>query len=225
MQLHLLDPDYSGAERARANFALALRLALLFVALLWLVHGVDRALGLELARFGIRPRQASGLTGILWAPLLHADWRHLFDNSLPLLVLVTGMLYLYPHSALRVMPAVYLGAGAAVWALGRDAVHIGASGLVYGLAAYIFAGGILRRDVRAVAAAMAVYFLYGTLVFGILPIRSGHSWETHLAAAVLAVLLAIRYRRLDTPPRKRYGWEDEDDAADADVAGDSRDSR
>ena len=69
----------------------------------------------------------------------------------------------------------------------------------------------MRRDVRAVAAAMAVFFLYGTLVWGVLPLESGTSWETHLAAALLGGLTALHYRRLDVPPRKHYAWEDEDD--------------
>ena len=153
----------------------------------------------------------AGLPGILLAPLLHGSFAHLFANSLPLLVLGTGILHLYPNSALKVIPAVYLGPGTAVWLFARAADHIGASGLIYGLVSYMFVAGLIRRDRRAIAASLLVYFLYGTLAWGVLPIKPELSWETHLAAALIGLVLAIALRRLDIPPRKRYAWEDEGD--------------
>jgi membrane associated rhomboid family serine protease len=208
VQIHIPDPDYTSSERAEANFWLAARIALSFVAALWLVQFLNWGLNLELQRFGVRPRQFAGLPGILLAPLLHGGFPHLITNSVPLVVLGTGMLYLYPNSALKVLPAVYLGAGVAVWLFGKAlSVHIGASGLVYGLVSYVFVAGVIRRDRRAIAASMLVYFLYGTLVWGVFPIKPGVSWETHLAAALIGLAMAIAFRRLDIPPRKRYDWE------------------
>ena len=209
MQLHIPDPDYTSSERARANFRLAFKIALGFVALIWLIDILNWALDLELQRFGVRPRQFAGLPGILLAPLLHGGPVHLIANSLPLLVLGTGMLYLYPNSAVKVLPAVYLGPGIAVWLFAGGSIHVGSSGLVYGLVSYIFVAGIIRRDRRAIAASLLVCFLYGTLVWGVLPIRPGVSWETHLAAALIGLLLAFALRHLDVPPRKRYSWEGE----------------
>jgi membrane associated rhomboid family serine protease len=84
--------------------------------------------------------------------------------------------------------------------------------LVYGLVSYIFVAGLIRRDRRAIAAALLVAFMYGASVWGILPIERGVSWETHLAAAAIGLLLAIALRHLDVPPRKRYSWEDEGDS-------------
>jgi membrane associated rhomboid family serine protease len=214
MQLHIPDPDYTSSERARASFRLAFKIALGFVALIWLIDILNWALDLELQRFGVRPRQFAGLPGILLAPLLHGGPVHLFANSLPLLVLGTGMLYLYPNSALKVLPAVYLGPGIAVWLFAGGSIHVGSSGLVYGLVSYIFVAGIIRRDRRAIAASLLVSFLYGSLVWGVLPIRPGVSWETHLAAALIGLALAIALRRLDIPPRKRYTWEDEEGEQD-----------
>jgi membrane associated rhomboid family serine protease len=209
MQLNLPDPAYNNSERAQGNFRLALKVSLCFVALLWVVTLLDWGLEMELTRFGVRPRSLPGLPGVLVAPLLHGDFSHLISNSLPLLVLGTGMLYLYPHSALKVIPAVYLGPGLAVWLFGRPPLHIGASGLVYGLAIYILISGIIRRDTRAVSAAMLVFFLYGTLLWGLLPNHSSISWETHLIAALIGLVLALLFRRLDVPLRKRYDWENE----------------
>jgi len=211
MQIHLPDPAYTSSERARASFRLAIKIALGFVALLWLAQLLNWGLDLELERFGVRPRQLGGLPGILIAPLLHSGFSHLTANSLPLLVLGTGMLYLYPNSTLTVIPAVYLGPGVAVWLFARESVHVGASGLVYGLVSYIFVAGVIRRDRRAVAASLLVCFLYGTLAWGVFPSKPGVSWETHLAAALIGVILAVVLRRLDIPPRKRYEWEDENE--------------
>lgn len=214
MRADIPDPAWTGSERARANFRLAARIALGFVALVWLIQLLNWALDLDLERFGVRPRELAGLPGIVFAPLLHGGFGHLLANTLPLLVLGTGMLHLYPGSALKVIPAVYVAPGIAVWLFARaSSVHIGASGLIYGLVGYIFVAGVIRRDRRAIAASLLVAFLYGSLVWGVLPIEPGVSWETHLAAAVTGVALAITLRHLDIPPRKRYDWEDEADEA------------
>ncbi len=211
MQIQIPDPAYTGSERARANFRLAVKIALGFVALLWLIQLLNWGLDLGPTDFGVRPRQWSGLPGILFAPLLHGGFGHLIANSPPLVILGTTMLYLYPSSAVRVLPAVYLGPGIAVWLFARGSSHVGASGLVYGLVTYIFVAGLIRRDRRAIAASLLVCFMYGALVWGVLPIERGVSWETHLAAALIGLVLAIALRRLDIPPRVRYTWEDEND--------------
>ena len=204
------DAVRAASERARHNFRLALKLTLAFVALLWLIELLNLGLDLGVDDFGVRPRRLAGLFGILVAPLVHADFAHLFSNSLPLIVAGTAMLYLYPQSSLRVLPAIYLGPGIAVWLFARDGTsHLGASGLVYGLVSYIFVAGLIRRDRRAIAASLLVSFMYGALVWGVLPIKRGVSWETHLAAALIGLGLAILLRRLDLPPRRRYSWEDE----------------
>ena len=145
---------------------------------------------------------------------MHGGFDHLIANSPPLLVLITAMLFLYPNSTLRVLPAVWLGPGIVVWLFGRESVHFGASGLVYGLASYTFVAGLLRRDRRAIAASLVVWFMYGSLVWGVLPAPFGVSWETHLSAALIGVALALALRRLDVPPRKRYVWEGEGDESD-----------
>jgi membrane associated rhomboid family serine protease len=228
MQIHVPDPAYTGSERARANFRLAVKIALGFVALLWVIQLSDWALDLGPAEFGVRPRQLAGLPGILVAPLMHGGFGHLIANSPPLAVLGTAMLYLYPRSALRVLPAVYLGPGIAVWMFAQGSSHVGASGLVYGLVSYIFVAGLIRRDKRAIAASLLVSFMYGALVWGVLPIEVGVSWETHLAAALIGITLAITLRHLDIPPRRRYSWEDEGDEHeqdDSDRHGEPKQSR
>ena len=209
MQIHAPDPRYTGSRQMRTNFRVAVEIALAFVALLWLIQMFNWTLDLELQRFGVRPREWRGVIGIFLAPLLHADFQHLLANSLPLLVLGSVMLHLYRHAALRVLIALYLGPGLAVWLFAKGGVHIGASGIAYGLVAYILVAGLIRRDRRAIAASLLVCFMYGTLVWGVLPIKPGVSWETHLSGALIGIVMAFIFRHLDIPPRRRYSWEDE----------------
>jgi len=209
MQIHVPDPRYTGSRQMRTSFRMAVEMALAFVALLWLILLFDWALDLDLRRFGVRPQDWRGLAGILFAPLLHANFAHLIANSLPLVVLGSVLLHLYPRAAPRVLLAVYFGPGILVWLFARGGVHIGASGMAYGMVTYILVAGLIRRDRRAIAAALLVCFMYGAFVWGVLPIEPGVSWESHLAGAAIGLVLAIAFRRLDVPPRRRYSWEEE----------------
>ncbi|MGH8714532.1 MAG: rhomboid family intramembrane serine protease, partial [Casimicrobiaceae bacterium] len=195
MQTGISDPAHTAPGPTKAHFRRAAGIALAFVALLWLIELLNAAFDLGLARFGVRPRELAGLPGIVLAPLLHGGPSHLVANSVPLLVVGTAMLHLYPDSARRALPWIYLGPGVAVWLFARGGIHVGASGLIYGLASYVFVSGIIRRDKRAIAASLLVSFIYGSLAWGVLPIRPGVSWETHLAATLIGIVLAIALRR------------------------------
>ena len=142
MHFDVPDPRYTGSADSRALLKLAVRLAVGFVILLSLIHLMNWGLDLDPWPFGVRPRQWSGLVGIVTGPLVHSDFAHLFANALPLATVGAAMLFLYPNSALRVLPSVYLGSGLFVWLFGRGAVHLGASGLVYGLVSYVFVAGL-----------------------------------------------------------------------------------
>ncbi|HEY8244378.1 MAG TPA: rhomboid family intramembrane serine protease [Casimicrobiaceae bacterium] len=209
-------PDYTGSPRVRAGFQLALRLSLAFAALLWAIQFLNFALDLDAAPFGVAPRTLAGLAGLLFAPLMHGGFDHLVANTLPIVILGTTMLHLYPRASPIVLPAIWIGPGLAVWLFASGGVHLGASGLIYGMVAYVFAAGLIRRDRRAIAASMVVAFLYGASVWGVLPIQRGHSWETHLAAALIGLALAFALRRRDVPPPVRYDWEDEPGIVDLD---------
>lgn len=211
MKIHLPDPDYVTSDRAKKSFALSLKLALSFVALLWGVFLADWFLGLELTRFGVRPGRAEGVIGVFAAPLLHGGLSHVSSNSVPLFVLLAGALFVYPSAAVRALPVIYVVSGLLVWVFARPSNHIGASGLLYGLLTFVFLSGVLRRDARSIALSMLVFFLYGGMAWGVLPIKEGVSWEYHLAGAVVGIVCALIWRRFDVPPRKRYDWEDEDE--------------
>lgn len=203
------DPDYLTSDRSKHNFRLALKVTLGFVVLLWAIHLLNWGLGYTLNRFGVWPRSLSGMVGVVAAPLLHSGFTHLFQNSAPLLVLGTGMLFVYPNASVRALPTIYVGTGLLVWLLGRGSIHIGASGLIYGMLAFVFFSGIVKRDARGVALSMLVFFLYGSMTWGIFPQGNSVSWESHLAGAAVGTVLALRFRRWDIPPRKHYDWEDE----------------
>ena len=210
MPLDKPDPRFTQSRRARRNFSLSLRMSLVFIGVLWTVFIFDQAFGLRLGQFGLRPGSLPGLIGVVSAPLLHANFQHILSNTLPMLISLTAILYLYPNSALRVIPLVWIGSGALAWLIGRPNLHIGASGLIYGLLAFVFISGILRRDLRSVSVSLLVGFLYGSMVWGVLPTRPQMSWEMHLSGALIGVMLAFLFQKWDRVPVVRYEWEDDD---------------
>ncbi len=221
MQLQVPDPAYTTSPRARANFRLAVKLTLGFLAVVWAVFLFEQITQISLSRFGLRPRDSFGLLGLITTPLLHGSLAHISSNSLPLFVGGVAMLFLYPHSSLRALPMIYVGSAALAWTFARPSVHIGASGLVYGMLAYVFVSGILRRDLRSVGVSLMVWFFYGSMIWGVLPAGRGMSWELHLSGAVFGVVLAFLYRDWDRPPVKRYDWDDEDDDDDSYAPGET----
>ena len=214
MPLDKPDPRFTQSRRARRNFSLSLRMSLVFIGVLWTVFIFDQAFGLRLGQFGLRPGSLPGLIGVVSAPLLHANFQHILSNTLPMLISLTAVLYLYPNSALRVIPLVWIGSGALAWLIGRPNLHIGASGLIYGLLAFVFISGILRRDLRSVSVSLLVGFLYGSMVWGVLPTRPQMSWEMHLSGALIGVMLAFLFQKWDRVPVVRYEWEDDDSVPD-----------
>lgn len=210
------DPGYRDAAgpvphgRDAGRLGRAFATALGFVLLIWGIKLAEMGAGWNLTPFGVYPRDPEGLPGILWGPLIHGSVAHAFSNTAPLLVLLTALLYGYPRSAGIVIAVIYVGSGLGVWLFGREAYHLGASGLTFGLLFFVFGAGVLRRDRRAIALALLVSFLYGGMLSGLVPGKPEVSFESHVAGAVLGAILAVLLRYWDPPPpRKRYDWEDE----------------
>ena len=198
-------------QRLRIAFAIALS----FVLLLWTVKLSEYFGGLDLTRFGIYPRHTGGLAGVLFSPFIHGSFAHLFANTAPITVIGTMLLYGYPRAARVLLPVVYLGSGFAVWLFAREAYHIGASGLAFGMLFFVLTVGILRWDRRAIAITLVVSFLYGGMIWGVLPLAREVSFESHLSGAIIGVVLAFLLRHRDPePPRKQYSWEREEAEAD-----------
>lgn len=187
----------------------------LFVAFLWLIKIIDAVFALELAQYGIKPRTLSGLRGILLSPLIHGSWLHIFANTLPLFILASALAYGYPDAARIALPAIFLVSGVCVWIFARGSYHIGASGLTHGMMFFVFVSGVLRRDRRAIALALLVFFLYGGMIWTIFPGDPHVSFESHLFGAIVGVALAFLLRGHDpAPPPKKYEWEDEQNTTD-----------
>jgi len=180
-----------------------------FVFLLWIIKISEMIFNLNFIALGILPRSVAGIPGILLSPLIHANIKHLFSNSLPILFLGTGIIYFYRKSSYKVILIIYFGTGLLDWLFARKAYHIGASGIIYGFVAFLFFSGIIRRDTRAIALALLVTFLYGSLIWGILPLDNGISWESHLFGSIMGIFCAFIYKKSD--PAIKYEWEYEDD--------------
>jgi len=159
---------------------------------------------------GILPRDGFGLMGIITAPLIHGDFSHLISNTFPIIVLGWIVFFFYPKISFFLFTFVYIITGLLVWLLAREVYHIGASGLVYGFVSFLFFSGIFRRDNKSVALALIITFLYGGLVWGVLPGMKGISWESHLFGAIAGLVAAYIFRKVD-PPSKKYDWEDEEE--------------
>ena len=188
---------------------------LLAVIIVWLIKGVELFFELHFNQFGIAPQQLMGLLGILVAPLIHGSFEHLLSNTLAMFILTTALFYEYPKSAKLTLLLIYFGSGLGVWLFAREAYHFGASGLTHGMMFFLFIIGILRRDKPAMALSMIVFFLYGSMVWGILPTKEEISFETHLFGAMMGTIAAFVFRHRDPKPEeKKYSWELDDEVSE-----------
>lgn len=188
----------------------SIRYPALFVALLWVVKGYEIITAADLSALGNYPRKLYGIMGIFTSPLVHGDMNHLLTNSVPILLLGSLLIYFYPASSRKVIPAIYLFTGSAVWLLARPVYHIGASGLVYGLAFFLFFSGVFRNDMKSLVISFFIIFMYGGIVWGLVPYLIGVSWESHLSGAVSGIVLAWVFRYMDLPPKEPWQLMDDE---------------
>lgn len=174
-----------------ASFRFPLTLVLAMI----LIFALDALGQLALYEFSIYPRRLSGLIGIVTAPLLHGDLSHLFNNSLPILVLGGALFYFYPRKAYPVIWISWLASGIFTWLWGRENYHLGASGLIYAWAAFIFVSGLIRGRSQLLAFSLLVVFLYGGMAWGLLPVEERVSYEGHWAGALSGLALALYFRK------------------------------
>jgi membrane associated rhomboid family serine protease len=186
----------------------------LLVTVLWLIKLIEVGFQVSFSDYGLLPQTFTGLRGILFSPLLHADWAHLSSNSVPLFLLSSGLFYYYGKKAPVIFMLCWLVTGLWVWIFAADTgTHIGASGVVYALATFHFTSGLLRREPRMMAFSLLVVFLYGSLIWGISPDffpGKNISWQSHLLGGVAGIVIAFAYRG-EGPQKKVYEWDEEDD--------------
>ncbi|WP_339712046.1 rhomboid family intramembrane serine protease [uncultured Kriegella sp.] len=179
------------------------------ILLIWTVFWFELRFQVNLNQFGVAPRNFVGLRGIIFSPFIHSSVEHLYNNTIPLAVLLAALFYFYRNIALRVLFLGILLSGFMTWAIGRPSYHIGASGAIYVLASFMFFKGIFSKYYRLVALSLIVVFIYGSLLWYIFPIKDDISWEGHLSGFLTGLLLAI-FIKAKLPSVKKYDWELED---------------
>ena len=181
---------------------------LYLVLFLWIIFWIEVKYGYNFNKYGIYPRTLVGLRGVLFSPFIHGDIKHLYHNSIPLFVLLFSLFYFYRKIAFKVFVYGTIFTGILTWSFARESYHIGASGTIYLLFSFIFFSGIIRKNYRLIAVSLMVIFLYGSMVWYLLPVKEEISWEGHLSGFIVGILFAFYFRKTG-PQNFKYEWEQE----------------
>lgn len=189
---------------------------LLFILVIWVVFWFEIRFGFDFNYLGVKPRTIQGLRGIFFSPFIHSDIKHLFHNTIPLFVLSMALFYFYRPISWKVLFLGLLFTGLLTWTIGRPANHIGASGIIYLLASFLFFKGIFSKYYRLIALSFIVVFLYGGLLWFIVPVDPKISWEGHLSGLIVGFVFAIIYKQ-KIEKRPKFEWEKESYNQDEDI--------
>lgn len=220
-----VDPGELNSEwkKDRKKLLLCMVIPFIFIAFMWLSLFAENLFNTDFSFLGIYPLEIKGLPGIFLSPFIHSDINHLLGNSLPLFILGTALFYFYTEVAFRVSFWVILLTGLTVWVFGRPSYHIGASGMIYGLASFLFFSGILRMNIQLIGVSLLVVFLYGQIVWGVFPWQKANiSWESHMLGFVAGIFLAIYYRK--EGPQRPEPFPDDEGENDDDIKENSDDN-
>jgi membrane associated rhomboid family serine protease len=183
-------------------------LPMFFVLFLWIVYWLQIRFDFDFYRYGIYPRDLIGLRGVLFSPFIHENLDHLYNNSIPLLILLAAMQFFYPKQTLGVIGYGILFSGLITWVVGRENFHIGASGLIYVLVSFIFFKGIQTKYYRLVALSLTVILLYGGMIWYVFPdVDQSISWEGHLAGLITGFVLTLFYKAPEYAKPIVYDWQ------------------
>lgn len=163
---------------------------LFLVMIMWIVFWIEMRFHTDFTKYGILPRSLQGSLGILTSPFIHSGFSHLWSNTVPIAVLTFFLGIFYYKESTRILIFGVLLSGVLTWMIGRTSYHIGASGLIYVLASFIFFKGVFINNYRHIAASLIIVFLYGSLIWYVLPVKSHISWEGHLSGAITGLILA-----------------------------------
>ncbi len=183
----------------------------LFLITIWLIKLYEITLNLSFSNLGVYPQKLSGLIGIIFSPLIHGSLNHIISNSFPVFILWVAIMYFYRGIGHRIVIYSWLLTGVFIWLIGRESYHIGASGLVYSFASFLFFSGAIRKDKTLLAIALAVAFMYGSMVWGLFPYDPKISFEAHAMGMLSGGIFAYFYRN-EGPVTKKYSWELEEEA-------------
>lgn len=174
----------------------------MFLTICWAVWLYDTQIN-PLPKLGVRPREISGLLGIITAPFFHStyningeiDVSHILNNSIPFLLLGTMLFMYFKDLSYQIFIWLFIGTGVWLWSFGRPYNHIGASGIVYALFGFIMTSGFLRKNKNLLSLSMLTVFLYGSMIWGIFPNDPNISWEGHLSGLAIGIVLAVYFRK------------------------------
>ena len=176
---------------ARRRAGVTLTIVGLWGAVLWSIHALGWLMEDPLYWLGIYPRTAKGAIGIALYPFIHSSWGHLASNSAGILTVGGLLFFFYPKSAWQAVIAAWVGSGVMIWSIGSSGYHVGASGIIYGMAFFTVTRGLMLHQRTLWAISLLVIFLYGSLIWGLLPGYPGISWEGHLGGALSGLLTAL----------------------------------
>jgi membrane associated rhomboid family serine protease len=204
---------YFGNSQEKTRIYDAFLITALLLAVMWGCFLVEEFLNIRIRNYGMHPRSLEGIAGVFSMTFLHADWKHIAQNSLGLLVMNSMLFYFYRNISFKVLLILIFGSGLLLWLIGRSSNHIGASMLIYGEWAFLLVSGIIRKhpNLRGVALLVALY--YGSLIWYIFPVDQKISWEGHLSGFVIGLLCAIALRK-QGPPDKVYQYQLEPELPD-----------
>ncbi len=201
-------PILMNRKVTRISFAISFTIVLL----MWLVFIMDYTFDLNWYKYGVRPGEWSGLIGIFTSPFLHStrDFGHILNNSLPAFILTWLLFYHYRQIATKTYLLIFFLSGIGTWVLGNPNYHIGMSGVIYGLTSFLVISGFFRKNMRVAAISLFVIFIYGSMIWGIFPIKVGVSWEGHLSGLFAGIIAAVIFKQKGPQPKKmRYEIEEE----------------
>ena len=198
------------------RIALAAVIPLFLLFTLYMLKFLEIGMEWDFTKLGIYPMEQRGVFGIFASPLLHSGFKHLFANTLPLLFLSWCLFYFYRDIAPYIFLVIWIGCGLLTFLIGKPGWHIGASGVIYGLAFFLFFSGILRKHAPLIAISLLVTFLYGGLIWNMFPqfAKVTTSWEGHLSGAIAGTLCAVGF--MEYGPQRPNPFKDETDEEETD---------
>lgn len=210
-------------ELRRILLALIFPLFLLFI--LYVIRFLESGMDWNFTHWGIYPRTLKGVIGIFSHPLVHSSWTHLLANTFPLMFLSWCIFYFYRDLGAVILLFVWIVGGFFTFIIGQPGWHIGASGLIYSLAFFLFFSGFIKRLIPLIAISLLVTFLYGGLVWNMFPTFAAEntSWEGHLSGAMAGIIASVLFR--NEGPQRKNPFEDEEDDENEDENDDEKENQ
>lgn len=204
------------SDKEKSSLILSSLVPAIMVLIMFFIKLYEQISGTSLSDYGLCPLKINQLYGIFTMPFLHGSWGHLWSNIVPIFFMGTMLVYYYKKSAFSLFGFLMVLTGLFTWLMGRESCHIGASGLVYGMAFFILGSALKKRETKMMAFALLVIFLYGSIIWGFFPQffpEKNISWEGHLSGAISGVLAVFVFAKKG-PKKPLYSWEIEEELDD-----------